>query len=202
VTRALALALLLCGPGWAVAQSPSWEEILGAADRAWEGGQVEDAERLYAAAINKAECFGESDLRLARSLAALGVFYREQGRYRDASPLFGRALALTEKALPPGDPGLVPALNDLGAAWLQQGLASPAEPLFRRSMAIAEQALGPDDPSTATSMAGLAAVYQAPARFAEAEQLYRGAIRIYEKTLGRADPVSRCCGASRAAGPA
>jgi hypothetical protein len=43
VTRALALALRLCWPGWAAAQSPGWEEILGAADRAWEAGQVEDA---------------------------------------------------------------------------------------------------------------------------------------------------------------
>ena len=171
MSRALALALLLCWPGWAAAQSPGWEEILGAANRAWEAGQVEDAERLYAAAIKKAEGFGESDLRLARSLSALGVFYREQGRYRDASPLFGLALSVTEKAVPPGDPGPVPALNNLGAAWLQQGQASAAEPLFRRSMAIAEKSLGPDDPATAASMAGLAAVYQARARYAEALEI-------------------------------
>ncbi len=61
MTRVLSFALLLCWPGWAAAQLPGWEEILGAADRAWEGGQVADAERLYAAAINRAESFGESD---------------------------------------------------------------------------------------------------------------------------------------------
>jgi hypothetical protein len=49
VTRAL--ALLLFSPCWAAAQSPGWEEILDAADRAWEAGQVAAAERLYAAAI-------------------------------------------------------------------------------------------------------------------------------------------------------
>ena len=171
MTWALALALLLSSPCWAAAQSPGWEEILGAADRAWDGGQVADAERLYAAAINKAESFGESDLRLARSLSALGVLYRELGRYRDASPLLGRALTVTENAVPPGDPRLVPALNNLGAVWLQQGQAPAAERLFRRSMALAERALGRDDPATAASMAGLAAVYQARAHYAEALEI-------------------------------
>ena len=80
MSRALALALLLFSPCWAAAQAPGWEEILGAADRAWEAGQIEDAERLYSAAIKKAESFGESDVRLARSLTALGVLYRELGR--------------------------------------------------------------------------------------------------------------------------
>jgi len=130
VIRALALALLLSSPCWTAAQSPGWEEILDAADRAWEGGQVADAERLYAAAIKKAESFGESDLRLARSLSALGVFYREQGRYRDASQLFGRALSATEKAVPPDDPSLVPAgLSNAPRRWSVANIS----PLRRRA---------------------------------------------------------------------
>ena len=44
MSRALALALLLCWTGWAAAQSPGWEEILGAAARAWEAEQIEGAE--------------------------------------------------------------------------------------------------------------------------------------------------------------
>ena len=68
MTRALALALLLLWPASSAAQSPGWEEILGAADQAWERGQLGTAEQLYAAAIKKAEGFGEADLRLARSL--------------------------------------------------------------------------------------------------------------------------------------
>ena len=88
MTRVLALALLLLRPEGAAAQSPAWEDIVGAADRAWEGGQITDAERLYATAIMKAESFGESDERLARSLTSLGLLYREQGRYRDAAEAF------------------------------------------------------------------------------------------------------------------
>jgi tetratricopeptide (TPR) repeat protein len=133
VTRALAFALLLFWPAWATAQSPGWADIMGEADRAWQGGQIADAERLYDAAIIKAESFGESDSRLAQSLTALGLFYCEQGCYSAAAPLLGRALSVTEKAVPPGDPSLVPALINLGDAWLQQGLASAAEPVFRRA---------------------------------------------------------------------
>lgn len=196
MTRVLALALLLSSPCRAAAQSPGWEEILGAADRAWEGGQVEDAERLYAAAIKNAESFGESDLRLARGLTALGVFYREQGRYRGASPLFGRALSVTEKAVPPGDPGLVPALNDLGAVWLQQGQAVAAEPLFRRSMAIAEKALvvleksvGPEHQRVGITLNNLAEVNRAQGRWEDAARLYPQAIAIVEKNLGPDHPT-------------
>jgi tetratricopeptide (TPR) repeat protein len=133
VTRALAFALLLFWPAWATAQSPGWADIMGEADRAWQGGQIADAERLYDAAIIKAESFGESDSRLAQSLTALGLFYCEQGCYSAAAPLLGRALSVTEKAVPPGDPSLVPALINLVDGWLQQGLASAAEPVFRRA---------------------------------------------------------------------
>ena len=90
MTRAFALALLLLWPGWAAAQSPGWEALMGAADRAWQDGQTADAERLFAAAVTKAEGFGESDLRLAQSLTAFGLFYREQGRYGMAAPLLGK----------------------------------------------------------------------------------------------------------------
>jgi tetratricopeptide (TPR) repeat protein len=148
-----------------------------------ERGEAGNGERLYAAAIQKAESFGEPDLRLARSLTRLGLFYRE------VAPLLGRPLSGTEKAVPPGDPRLVPVLNGLGAVWLGQGQASAAELLIRRAMAIADKAFGPDDPSTAASMANLAAVYQGRACFAEAEPLYRNAFRIYEKDLGPPDPA-------------
>jgi hypothetical protein len=76
VTRAFALALLLLWPAWASAQSAGWEDIMGAADRAWQAGQIADAERLYAAAIN---------------LAAL---YQAQRSYRDAEPFYRRTLAI------------------------------------------------------------------------------------------------------------
>ena len=98
--RALVLFLLFW-PVAAGAQSPGWEELLAAAERAGDRGQVADAERLYLDAVKQAEGFGESDLRLARSLSELGLFYREQGRSREAAPILHRALSVTEKAVPP-----------------------------------------------------------------------------------------------------
>jgi hypothetical protein len=133
ISRALALLLLLW-PIAAAAQSPGWEEQLAAAERAWGRGQVADAERRYLDAVKQAEVFGDSDLRFARSLSELGLFYREQGRTREAAPILHRALSVTEKAVPPDDPRLVAPLNNAGAAWLQQGLAADAEPVFRRAL--------------------------------------------------------------------
>src|SRR5499426_438340 len=86
VTPIVLLALLLW-PVAAVAQSPSWEDRLGVAERAWDRGQTAEAERQYLEAVKQAESFGPADPRLAQSLTALGLFYREQGRIPEASPV-------------------------------------------------------------------------------------------------------------------
>src|SRR5215831_14925816 len=151
LAQVLGLLLVLCPVG-AHAQSPGWEELLSAAERAWDRGQVADAERLYLGAVTQAEAFSDADPRLARSLTALGLFYREQGRPREAAPILHRALSVTEKAVPPDDPRLIANLNNVGVAWLQQGLVSDAEPVFRRALAIAEKKLPPDDLATAASI--------------------------------------------------
>jgi hypothetical protein len=52
ISQALALLLLLW-PVAAAAQSPGWEEQLAAAERAWDRGQVADAERLYVDAVKR-----------------------------------------------------------------------------------------------------------------------------------------------------
>src|SRR5215813_9249205 len=103
----LVILALLLWPLAAAAQSQSWEDLLGAAERAWDRGQAAEAERLYLRAVKQAESFGAADLRLARSLTALGLFYREQGRLREAAPVLHRALSVTEQSVPADDARLV-----------------------------------------------------------------------------------------------
>src|SRR5262249_57379241 len=100
----------------------------------------------------QAESFGAAALRLARSLAALGLFYREQGRLLEAAPILHRALSVTELSVPADDVRLLAPLNNVGVVWLQQGLVGDAEPVIRRALAIAEKKLGPDELETARSM--------------------------------------------------
>jgi tetratricopeptide (TPR) repeat protein len=49
----------------------------------------------------------------ARLLNKAGSYLYERGRYTDAEPLFGRALAIQEKALGPEHPDLADSLNNL-----------------------------------------------------------------------------------------
>ncbi|HWN56116.1 MAG TPA: tetratricopeptide repeat protein, partial [Methylomirabilota bacterium] len=114
---AVALVIFLLSPAWVMAQTPDWESVMGAAQRAEEGGRLGDAEQLYAVAIAKTQGFDEKDLRIEQSLTALGELYGAQGRYADAARFYDRALTALEKALPAGDPGLVPGLNRLGVMW-------------------------------------------------------------------------------------
>src|SRR5215510_7553631 len=186
VTPIVLLALLLW-PVAAVAQSPSWEDHLGSAERAWDRGQTAEAERQYLGAVKQAESFGPADPRLAQSLTALGLFYREQGRIPEASPVLHRALSVIEQSVSADDVRLVVPLNNVGATWLQQGLVGDAEPVVRRALSIAEKKLGADDLETARAMINLGAVHQTRARYAEAEPLYRGALQVQEKALGPSD---------------
>jgi len=159
VSFAVALVILLVAPAWVMAQTPDWESLMSAAQRAEEGGRLGDAEQLYAAAIAKTQGFDEKDRRIEQSLTALGDLHGAQGRYADAARFYDRALTALEKALPAGDPGLVPGLNRLGTMWRLQGRAPDAEPLHRQALASAEKTIGADEPADAACMTTLETIF-------------------------------------------
>ncbi len=83
---------------------------------------------------------------MAASLNNLAEFYRTQGKYAEAEPLYQRSLAIDENALGPDHPDLATDLNNLALLYHAQGHYAEAEPLYQRSLAIRENALGPEHP--------------------------------------------------------
>ena len=77
---ALACALLL-SVAWSCGQQ-TWEAAMQAGEAAVQRGQYEEAERIYAAAVKKAEEFGVHDRRVAVTLARLAQAYSAQGEIR------------------------------------------------------------------------------------------------------------------------
>ncbi len=65
---------------------------------AYRQGDYGQAVRLFEAAVREAEAFGPRDNRLATSLNNLALLYDDQGRYKEAEPLYQRSLAIWEKA--------------------------------------------------------------------------------------------------------
>jgi tetratricopeptide (TPR) repeat protein len=121
-------------------RSAALRKELEATDRALRTGNAADI-RL---ALHDEPAAAEPLHDVAISLNNLADFYRAQGRYADAEPLYKRALAIREKALGPDHPDIATSLNTLAELYRAQGRYADAEPLYKRSLAIREKALGPD----------------------------------------------------------
>lgn len=106
----------------------------------------------------------------------LGQSLFEQGRYRESSAAYRKALQVNL------DDSTV--LNDLGLSLNQAGDYAGAEPLLRRALATREKAMGSDHPYVATSLNNLALLLFAKGDYAGAEPLLRRALAINEKALG------------------
>src|SRR5450755_1400697 len=117
-----------------------------------------------------------------------GYYLHDRGRYREAEPLYKRALAICEQQLGVGHPVTATSLNNLALLYQVQRKYGEAEPLYQRALAIREQQLGAEHPDTAQSLNNLAGLYQVQRKYAEAEPLYERALAIREQQLGGEHP--------------
>jgi len=76
------------------ADGQRWETPMAAGERAYQLGRYAEAERFFAAALERAERLGPQDPRVALSLGLLAAAYQAEGQYGPAEPLLHRALAI------------------------------------------------------------------------------------------------------------
>jgi tetratricopeptide (TPR) repeat protein len=129
-----------------------------------------------------------ADPVLATYLTNLAMNYVDEDKYKEAEPIYSRALAIYEKTLGPEDPDLATSLNNLAHIYDAQGKYADAMPLYKRALAIREKVLGPEHTGVATVLNNLAALDYHQGRYAEAEPLYQRALSIHEKALGSEVP--------------
>ncbi|MFL5652760.1 MAG: tetratricopeptide repeat protein, partial [Ktedonobacteraceae bacterium] len=123
-----------------------------------------------------------------RLLEQAGYYLYARGRYREAEPLYERALAIYEQHLGWRHHRTAGSLNHLAALYQYQGKYEEAEPLLQRALAIYEQQLGAYHLKTAQSLNQLAALYSNQGKYEEAEPLLQRALAIYEQQLGETHP--------------
>ncbi|MBV9708352.1 MAG: TIR domain-containing protein, partial [Chloroflexi bacterium] len=71
-----------------------------------------------------------------------GLYFYYTVQYKQAEPLYLRALHISEQALGPLHPSTASTLHELARLYQDQGHYPQAEPLYLRALAIKEQALG------------------------------------------------------------
>src|SRR5207248_418665 len=82
----------------------------------------------------------------ARLLFETASYLHDHAHYREAEPLYQRALRIREQQLGPEHPDVAASLHNLAILYHQQGKYREAEPLYQRALRIREQQLGPEHP--------------------------------------------------------
>jgi tetratricopeptide (TPR) repeat protein len=89
------------------------------------------------------KALGPKHPQVASALGNLAQCLALQGRFKDAEPLYLRALGILQEALGSEHPESASALNNLGTLYLDRRQYSKAEPLLLRALAIIEKQIGP-----------------------------------------------------------
>lgn len=111
----------------------------------------------------------------------LGKIYLDATQYKDAEPLFQRALAIREKLLRSEHPDIAQSLYNLAAVRVNQQEFAQAQPLLERALAIQEKSLPVDSPDIAMTLNGLGLIAMSRGQFSDAEQDNQRALAIREK---------------------
>ena len=179
----LALALWLVG-----CRQQTWESSMAAGQQAMQQGHYAEAERMFSAAVAKAEAFGREDRRVAVTLSQLAQSYAAQGKYVEAEPVYLQALKIYQAVHGEQHVDVAATLNNLGVLHRMHGQYADAEPLLTRALAIKETVLGVDHPDVALSLTNLGLLHVAQGHYAQAEPLYRRALTIRERAWGSDHP--------------
>ena len=176
--------LALCLAALGSCSQPSWEEAMTAGQQAVAQGRYNDAERIFSAAVVKAEQFGSGDPRVAQALSGLAQAYALQNKHAEAEPVYLRALKIYQTVHGETHPDVAATLNNLGVLYRRHGQYADAEPLLVRAVAIKEQVFGPDHLELALTLKNLAQLYASQGQFDRAEPLMRRIVAIREKVQG------------------
>lgn len=130
--------------------------LLDEAESALAESRLEEAEDLFARAVELARDRNDSNLPLARAVDGLADVKRLQRRFAEAEKLYLRSTEMWVVLLGENQPRLATTLHNLGAVYIELGRPAEAEPHLSRALAIWEATLGPDSPEAANTRRALA----------------------------------------------
>ena len=163
-------------------QKMTWEQYIGEGLEANKRGRYSQAEKLYLAALEKAEAFGDRDPRLGSTLKNLAELYRSQGKYDKAEPLYQRLLIISEKMLGPEHLHLATILDTLAIVYQKQEKHEEAGLLYQRQVILLQKALGENCVEAALTLEKHAVMLREIDRHQEADEL---ALRANEIWINR-----------------
>ena len=113
-----------------------------------------------------------------------GIFYLDQGRYKDAEMMFNLALAGYENAWGSGHISALDTVDNLGVLYAKQDRLKDAETMYNRALAGKVKAWGSEHSSTLITVNNLGLLYAKQGRLKDAETMYNRALAGKEKARG------------------
>lgn len=132
------------------------------------------------------EQFQLAFIEAAQLVYQMGHYLQKQAQYRQAEPLYQRALAIYEQELESEPLHVAITSDNLASLYRDQGKYDQAEILYQRALALAERTT--NHSSIATSLNNLAELYRLQGIYDQAELLYKRALNYLEQALGPKHP--------------
>ncbi|KAM5558206.1 hypothetical protein ABKV19_020097 [Rosa sericea] len=144
-------------------------------------GKVEEAEKLFLAALQEAkEGFGKRDPHVASASNNLAELYRVNKIYHKAEPLYLEAISILEESFGPEDIRVGSALHNLGQFYIVQQKLDEARVCYERALKIKRRVLGLNHTGYADTMYHLGTVLHLQGKEKDSEALVQDSIRILE----------------------
>ncbi len=188
-------------------QGAVWKQYYDEGQKAFDRGELGQAEKNMMQAVAEAQKFGEMDRRLVSSLEKLASIYKTEGKQsqledtaarieaikqkqsleeteqsdRNVNELADLTLSLCPKVIEKDKwsqyAQLTEKLNHLGVLLINQQSYDRAEQLLKKALEIEKTTLGPDSPNVARTMRNLAALYDTK------KGQFKEALPLYEQAV-------------------
>ena len=159
-------------------------------DPAETRGDTLTAHELVRRAAARADLLQAQPLAQARMLSVTGRLYNSLGRYRNASEMFARALAIEQSAGAGRSPEAAGTLNELAAEFIHLDRYGAADSAAREALRIQTNALGPLDPGVAVALRQLGSIAVFRGQLSLADSFQRRALAVRERALGPDDSLT------------
>lgn len=125
-----------------------------------------------------------SNQNLFLLLVKLGKFYKRQGLYAMAQPLYEQYISVVESRLGKEHPNYAIGLNNLANIEELLGHYKEAEELYKQAQELDERTQRKEKQNYASSLSGLANIYYSQRDYEKAEPLCKQAQELTKKLLG------------------
>lgn len=155
-----------------------------AGKEASEQGRYAEAEKEFAAAIDKSEKFGPINQQISGSLNNLGEFYMNQDRYIEAEPLLKHALEVEALNLSKDPSKIITIFNNLVRLYTMQKRDKEVTSLSQHFPEMIENAMGTKYPELTQKLSELGMMFYKQGQYKEAGLFLEKSVAIQKEVFG------------------